>query len=359
VKAKEVTRIVTVKTNIGLGGGSGGDGGGGSVIISEPLVISNEKIEITTSGIVFVEWTTNLPSSSRVVYDEISHSMIGNPSTYGYAFSNLEDSTATTTHEMLFAGLMLNKQYFFRPVSHKNGIVEATGNELEYTVVPPSSEQSCNYLLEYLKIGADNNPIEVKKLQTFLRDYEGFSNLEATGIFDQTTFEAVSKFQEKYGSEVLQPWGLDSRTGYVYITTKNKVNEIYCKNTIALTDAQMKEIELFKALTEKIKQGEINVPESEMEKLPEQVGQAPVSEEIIFAQNTPNEQNEKVSTSTIAAGINLAAMKSQAQNLEENGTISRIANSAAIFFSVFGKKLESFGGIKTSDVQIGYLRSEG
>jgi|GEM_PF-4509800 len=119
-----------------------------------------------------------------------------------------------------------------------------SGSSVTETQITPPSQ--CNYLLEYLKIGEKNNPVEVLKLQTFLKDYEGFSNLKVTGVFDQETFDAVSSFQKKYSADVLSPWGLDGPTGYVYITTKKKINEIYCKTPLPLTTEQLEEINAFK-----------------------------------------------------------------------------------------------------------------
>lgn len=84
------------------------------------------------------------------------------------------------------------------------------------------------YLGESIKLGVSNNVIEVKKLQAFLRNYEGFDGLVETGVYDKATFEAVIKFQEKYASEVLLPWGLQEGTGYVYQTTLKKINELWC-----------------------------------------------------------------------------------------------------------------------------------
>ncbi|MBM4177470.1 peptidoglycan-binding protein, partial [Candidatus Gribaldobacteria bacterium] len=99
-----------------------------------------------------------------------------------------------------------------------------------------SLSRQCPLLLTYLRKGRNNPVEEVKKLQVFLRDFEGFNLLEISGVFDDATFSAVSEFQKRYGNEVLGEWGISDSTGYVYITTKNKVNEIYCQLEIPLTD---------------------------------------------------------------------------------------------------------------------------
>lgn len=104
---------------------------------------------------------------------------------------------------------------------------------------------SCFYLRDYLKIDWQNDPIEVLKLQSFLNVFEK-ENLSLTGVFDRTTFEAVERFQVKYSSDILEPWGDKVTTGFVYILTKKKINEIYCNTLINLNQADKDEIEAFR-----------------------------------------------------------------------------------------------------------------
>jgi hypothetical protein len=87
------------------------------------------------------------------------------------------------------------------------------------------------YLHEFIRFGEQNNPLEVLKLQQFLRDEEGFQNVLATGTYDQTTLVAVNAFQNRYAGEILGPWGIGQETGYVYLTTRKKINELHCDNT--------------------------------------------------------------------------------------------------------------------------------
>lgn len=93
---------------------------------------------------------------------------------------------------------------------------------------------SCGmYLNEYLKKGGKNNSEEVKKLQTFLNNYLNLS-LPVTGFFGPQTFAAVIKFQQSEADLVLSPWvGITLKnnkkgTGYVYKTTKTRINNIMC-----------------------------------------------------------------------------------------------------------------------------------
>lgn len=83
-----------------------------------------------------------------------------------------------------------------------------------------------NYITDKLSFGAKNNPEQVKRLQEVLNQ-DGFK-LEITGIFDTTTLNAVKKFQTKYSSSILAPWGLTQPTGIVFVTTRKRLNEIHC-----------------------------------------------------------------------------------------------------------------------------------
>jgi uncharacterized repeat protein (TIGR01451 family) len=93
----------------------------------------------------------------------------------------------------------------------------------------PEKNLSCSpYLTSAIAYGsATNRASDVKKLQVFLNKYCG-ENIPVTGVYDQTTFAAVKRFQQKYARDVLTPWGLSSPTGWVYTSTIKKINEIYC-----------------------------------------------------------------------------------------------------------------------------------
>lgn len=111
---------------------------------------------------------------------------------------------------------------------------------------------SCSYLRDYLRIDWANDKVEVLKLQSFLNIYNG-ANLSLSGVFDQNTLVAVNNFQNRYESDILTPWGHDAPTGFVYILTKKKINEIYCNTTYPLTSEQAKEISDFRNFLESLK----------------------------------------------------------------------------------------------------------
>ncbi len=249
--ADEVVRVVGVKekeivtptcTNCGGGGGGGP--------IMQSLRIFNEKLELLSSGAVLLSWETDKPATSRVVYDAISHKTTTYASNVGYASSTKEVSTLVKKHIMMIAGLLPDTQYFFRPMSVKDSLTKI-GNEKTFALFTEETGEiigECSYLKDYLRMGDNNDVEEVKKLQQFLKDFEGFSELEVTGVFDQTTFDAVTAFQNKYGSDVLTPWGIEGPTGYVYYTTQKKINEIHCKRAFPLSQNQEEEIVSFNTL---------------------------------------------------------------------------------------------------------------
>jgi uncharacterized repeat protein (TIGR01451 family) len=95
---------------------------------------------------------------------------------------------------------------------------------------------SCGlYLTSYIHPDRQdlNDPVQVKKLQTFLNTNLGL-NLPVTGYYGSETIAAVNQFQVKYHLEVLKPWlslGLPTQftpTSYVYQTTQRWINLIMC-----------------------------------------------------------------------------------------------------------------------------------
>ena len=96
-----------------------------------------------------------------------------------------------------------------------------------------ATPSSCDkYLTSFIKTGQANSVEQVFRLQFVLKNLEGMP-IAITGQYDAATLAAVHTFQEKYGTDVLSPWGMDHSTGFVYLTTRKKVNEIYCHNTKA------------------------------------------------------------------------------------------------------------------------------
>jgi peptidoglycan hydrolase-like protein with peptidoglycan-binding domain len=78
-----------------------------------------------------------------------------------------------------------------------------------------------------LKTGQTSD--EVKAMQQCLaKDKDVYPQGIASGYFGSLTKQALIKFQEKYGTEILAPYGLTKGTGIVGSATRQKLNEI-CK----------------------------------------------------------------------------------------------------------------------------------
>ncbi len=91
------------------------------------------------------------------------------------------------------------------------------------------AETSCGlYLHSFIRLGyKKNDASEVRKLQTFLNDYQ-HANLPVTGYYGLMTERAVRKFQVAHPAKILTPWDLTEGTGIVYLTTKQEINNIMC-----------------------------------------------------------------------------------------------------------------------------------
>lgn len=88
------------------------------------------------------------------------------------------------------------------------------------------------YLKDYLRLGRSNDAVEVMKLQIFLNAV-GIV-VPITSVFDEATDQAVRTFQLKYLVDVLTPWDISEATGYVYKTTRAKINNMVCPGSEAV-----------------------------------------------------------------------------------------------------------------------------
>ena len=233
----------------------GGGGGGGGWTPPTVIKITDEKADCLESGEALITWKTNITTTNQVAYDDnsVDTENLGDAPGYGYNSVNEESGSMYEEHSVTITGLTDGAMHYFRPVADRNGSEEVVGDEVfcvfeegevKGTEAPIPPPEECNYLLEYIKLGADNNPVEVEKVERFLNEFEG-ENLLVNGIYEQVDFDAVSRFQEKYLNDVLSPWSHNKATGYVYITTKKKINELYCQREFPLTAEQEAEVALF------------------------------------------------------------------------------------------------------------------
>lgn len=97
----------------------------------ELAVISGEASQDITQTSVVVTWSTDKPSTSRVVYDTVSHPVLGAAPNYGYANSTVEDPAKVLAHSVLVSGLTVSTTYYYRTIS--NASPETVGDEKSVT----------------------------------------------------------------------------------------------------------------------------------------------------------------------------------------------------------------------------------
>ncbi|MFA6520648.1 MAG: peptidoglycan-binding protein [Candidatus Paceibacterota bacterium] len=180
---------------------------------------------VTTTSIV-VTWTTDHLATSRVIYDTVSHSELGEAPNYGYANSTgtSDEEPMVTSHNITVSGLTANTNYFFRTVSH--GSPEAVSGEFSRTTSSTSSGSGSSssgsrarsneqvlvvatgpttgevlgaekfIFTQFMRLGSTDvtKKGEVTELQKFLNT-AGYGILVVDGKFGPLTKIAVIKFQ--------------------------------------------------------------------------------------------------------------------------------------------------------------------
>lgn len=88
-------------------------------------VISGEAWNRPEFGKITVSWTTDRPTSGRVVYDTTSHSIDPDHPNYGYANTSgvVDNSPKTTSHTVTLSGLLNGITYYWRTVSTGSPVV--------------------------------------------------------------------------------------------------------------------------------------------------------------------------------------------------------------------------------------------
>lgn len=97
-----------------------------------------------------------------------------------------------------------------------------------------AATSQCGMLVsDYMRMGTTNDPIQVRWLQFFLVG-QGYFDVAVTGVFDEATDSAVRAFQERYRSDILDPWvtagilTVSNPSGWVYQLTRHKINNMVC-----------------------------------------------------------------------------------------------------------------------------------
>ncbi|MBI2625307.1 MAG: hypothetical protein HYW70_03160 [Candidatus Nealsonbacteria bacterium] len=102
--------------------------------------------------------------------------------------------------------------------------------QAELRALARETSVSCSQITDNLYYGLMNDQ-RVKCLQEFLKSQgpDIYPEGAATGNFLSLTRTAVTRFQEKYGEEILTPLGLEKGTGFVGYTTRAKINSFLAK----------------------------------------------------------------------------------------------------------------------------------
>ena len=83
------------------------------------LVISEDTATQVLETSIVIMWTTDFPGTSRVVYDTVSHPVLGSAPNYGYANSTatFDEEPEVTSHSVSVGGLTAGTTYYYRTIS--------------------------------------------------------------------------------------------------------------------------------------------------------------------------------------------------------------------------------------------------
>lgn len=124
------------ETNVSSSVSSSGGGGGGGLTF---LTIHTENTITADSDRATVSWFTNIPATTRVIYDTVSHPTLGSPPNYGYAFSTVEDTNLVVYHVVELTGLTPGQTYYWRAVSSASP--ERVGKEVSFKTLEEQTVQ--------------------------------------------------------------------------------------------------------------------------------------------------------------------------------------------------------------------------
>jgi len=102
-------------------GGSTGSGGSPGINPLLGVNLSSITVNQINESSVLVSWLSNVPATSRVIYDMSEHLSMGAAPNYGYVNSTREYANNSTYHSVVIDGLQAGELYYFRPVIRANG----------------------------------------------------------------------------------------------------------------------------------------------------------------------------------------------------------------------------------------------
>ncbi len=202
--------------------------------LSASVTVNNAfSYTVTASSTVATTTRVTVASSSLpswLAYDSTTKTFSGTPTSTGTVTVPVVISSdcASSTQNLVITINPVNPPP--PPPPNNPPTPSSPGGGLRYgsQTQPVPVANFCPWLTSYLKMGVANDPIQVARLQAFLKVSEGLDYVTVNGVFDEATFTAVKEFQSKYSDDVLKPWGIAAPTGYVYKTTLGKINQILC-----------------------------------------------------------------------------------------------------------------------------------
>ncbi len=97
-------------------------------------------------------------------------------------------------------------------------------------VIMPDLSEHCEdgvYLYATIRRHQVNNYKQSLRLEEFINTYLD-GNVIVDGYYGDNDKAIIRRFQMEHYDEILAPWGLGHATGFIYETTRNKINEIVC-----------------------------------------------------------------------------------------------------------------------------------
>ena len=229
-------------------------GGGSNTTKASELTLTKEVAFPNTTVPAMMDYTVTVENSGGPLYNAVLSDLLRNETgeLIHEEFLNLgtiaADELITVTYTIEFSsttapGVYTNTVQVIgnhrKKTPSTNNIymspsasVDLTISNLAQPLVLGAFTTCDPYLKSFMRLGQNNDQAEVEKLQTFLAEHLPYE-LPVSGVFDGPTEEAVLNFQERYRGEILDPWGIASPTGYVYLTTRKAINEIVCQRQIA------------------------------------------------------------------------------------------------------------------------------
>ena len=135
----------------------------------------------------------------------------------------------TLTRTQKYAGLMVLLFFIWGGISWQWYTCGIKGVCTENPTATQTKKCS-PYITSYLKINLQNSTEDVQRLESFLNTYEN-EHLAPNGIYGLDDEAAIKRFQKKYKDAILAPWGITEASGFVFKTTQDHINTLYCTYT--------------------------------------------------------------------------------------------------------------------------------